>query len=101
MLRQYPFDPVSVELPCGCDQNGAAWGIDLGNGFRLALHGRIDRIDICRDGDSPRGRCVVVDYKSGQRQLDPVLLANGLQLQLLTYLNVVRSWQNPREQFGT
>ncbi len=100
MRGQYLFDPVAVELPFGDHQDGAAWGIDLGNGFRLALNGRIDRIDICRDNHSDRGRCVVVDYKSGQRQLDPVLLANGLQLQLLTYLNVVRRWQNPNEQFG-
>jgi len=41
-----------------------------------------------------------VDYKSGQRRLDPVLLANGLQLQLLTYLTVVRRWRNPLEIFG-
>ena len=100
MRGQYLFDPVAVELPFDGDQGGTASRIDLGKGCQLALHGRIDRIDIFRDGHSGRGRCVVVDYKSGQRQLDPVLLANGLQLQLLTYLNVVRRWQNPSEQFG-
>jgi ATP-dependent helicase/nuclease subunit B len=44
--------------------------------------------------------CVVVDYKSGNRQLDPVVLANGLQLQLLTYLNIVRHWHNPHALSG-
>jgi len=29
-----------------------------------------------------------------------VLMAHGLQLQLLTYLNVLRRWPNPREVFG-
>ena len=42
----------------------------------------------------------MVDYKSSQKQLDPVLMAHGLQLQLLTYLNVLRRWPNPRELFG-
>jgi ATP-dependent helicase/nuclease subunit B len=43
---------------------------------------------------------VVVDYKSSRRQLDPVLLAHGLQLQLLGYLNVIRHWPIEREPFG-
>jgi ATP-dependent helicase/nuclease subunit B len=100
MRGQYQFDPVAVELPFGDQPQGWAWEVELGEGHRLAIQGRIDRIDFFREPESDAARCVVVDYKSGQRQLDPVLLANGLQLQLLTYLNVVRSWRNPREQFG-
>jgi ATP-dependent helicase/nuclease subunit B len=42
---------------------------------------------------------VVIDYKSSQKQLDPVLMAHGLQLQLLAYLNVVRQWPNPDQLF--
>ncbi len=97
---QYWFDPVAVELPFGEQPERPAWELDLGHGHRLALEGRIDRIDLYREPQSDEARCVVVDYKSGQRQLDPVLLANGLQLQLLSYLNVARRWRNPREQFG-
>jgi ATP-dependent helicase/nuclease subunit B len=100
MRGQYQFDPVAVELPFGDQPQGWAWELELGEGHRLAVQGRIDRIDLHKDADSDAARCVVVDYKSRERQLDPVLLANGLQLQLLTYLNVVRSWRNPREQFG-
>jgi ATP-dependent helicase/nuclease subunit B len=100
MRGQYLFDPVAVELPFGDQPQGWAWELELGESHRLAVQGRIDRIDLHRDPDSDAARCVVVDYKSRQRQLDPILLANGLQLQLLTYLNVARSWRNPREQFG-
>jgi ATP-dependent helicase/nuclease subunit B len=41
-----------------------------------------------------------VDYKSSQKQLDPVLIAHGLQLQLLAYLSVLRHWPDPIEAFG-
>jgi ATP-dependent helicase/nuclease subunit B len=73
----------------------------LGDGRKLLLHGRIDRIDLCRremDGDS--ALCVVVDYKSSQRQLDALFMQNGLQLQLPAYLNVLRHWPDPRGVFG-
>ena len=136
MRGQYAFDPVAVELPFGDDAGVfPAWELDLGEARRLQLHGRIDRVDICREtgdgvvddqksGDatplslSPGERagvragvlstnssptsapCVVVDYKSGGRQLDPLLMANGLQLQLAAYLNVLRHWPNPGPIFG-
>jgi ATP-dependent helicase/nuclease subunit B len=100
MREQYQFDPVAVELPFGEDEGSPAWIIDLGQGHRLELYGRIDRVDLWRDEQAKEALCVVVDYKSSQKQLDPVLLAHGLQLQLLTYLNVLRHWPNPREMFG-
>ena len=43
---------------------------------------------------------MVVDYKSSPKQLDSVLLAHGLQLQLLSYLNVLRRWPDPKTLFG-
>jgi ATP-dependent helicase/nuclease subunit B len=100
MARQYAFDPVAVELPFGESDTHPAWELDLGEGRRLALRGRIDRVDVCRDASSDEALCVVVDYKSSQKKLDSLLIANGLQLQLLAYLNVLRHWPNPRELFG-
>jgi ATP-dependent helicase/nuclease subunit B len=101
MRDQYSFDPVEVELPFAEEQGRfPAWNLDLGDGHRLLLHGRIDRIDICRDADSDNAFCVVVDYKSSQKQLDPLLMAHGLQLQLPAYLSVLRHWPNPRPLFG-
>ena len=100
MAQQYRFDPVAVELPFGPDGDSPAWSIDLGNGKRLALYGRIDRVDLFRKAGG-EALCVVVDYKSSQKQLDPVLMAHGLQLQLLTYLNVLRYWPNPSSRFSS
>lgn len=98
MHEQYQFDPVAVELPFGGEDASPSWDIELEHGHRLELHGRIDRVDLCRNGEE--AWCVVVDYKSSLKQLDSLLLAHGLQLQLLAYLSVLRRWPNPTETFG-
>jgi ATP-dependent helicase/nuclease subunit B len=100
MRQQYLFDPAQVELPFGYQTDSPAWAADLGAGHHLELHGRIDRVDLCPQADGNAALCVVVDYKSSQKQLDTVLVENGVQLQLLAYLNVLRHWPDPRVLFG-
>ena len=100
MRGQYEFDPVAAELDFGGENSSApAWEIDLGSGHTLALQGRIDRVDLCRESGE-RAWCVVMDYKSGGKKLDAVLMEHGVQLQLPAYLNALRHWKNPRETFG-
>ncbi len=90
MREQYQFDPVKAEFAFGEKHVAPALKIDLSAGHQLALGGQIDRIDLCRDGE--RTLAVVMDYKSSARKLDNVLVANGIQLQLLAYLAAVRNW---------
>ena len=99
MRTQYRFDPMEVELPFG-DDSFPAWEIALDHGQRLQLKGRIDRVDTCPTNNPDEAWCVVVDYKSSQKQLDPLLMEHGLQLQLPAYLNVLRRWPDPRTLFG-
>jgi ATP-dependent helicase/nuclease subunit B len=99
MHSQYEFDPVEVEFAFGEDGT-PAWRLDLGQGHGLELKGRIDRIDLFRQPGSDSALCVVLDYKSSQKQLEPVLVQHGLQLQLLMYLNVLRQWLDPKAIFG-
>jgi len=97
MRGQYKFDPVKAEWEFGFEKSHApAWEINLSAGHKLALRGKIDRIDLCRDGEN--SLAVVTDYKSSQRKLDSVLVEHGIQLQLLAYLAAVRSW--PTEILG-
>jgi len=100
MRGQYEFDPAVAELEFGFGAGGTpAWEIDLGEGHKLTLRGRIDRIDLYREtGD--RALYVVMDYKSGQRKLDKILVEHGVQLQLLAYLAAVRHWPDPHALFG-
>jgi ATP-dependent helicase/nuclease subunit B len=62
----------------------------LGGGRQLLLRGRIDRVDLWREPGADTALCVVIDYKSSEKKLDPVLLEHGVQLQLLSYLNVLQ-----------
>jgi ATP-dependent helicase/nuclease subunit B len=97
---QYEFDPALAEVAFD-DKPGApipAWNLPLGPdlpGCQLSLHGRIDRVDLWRDPAGETALAVVIDYKSAGKKLDPILIENGVQLQLLAYLNVLRHWKNP------
>src|ERR1017187_9971222 len=100
---QYDFDPAAAELGFGGkDDRAPAWGIDLGSGRKLALQGRIDRVDLWRSLRTATGEAlaVVTDYKSGGKKLDALLVENGVQLQLLAYLGALRHWKNPSDFFG-
>jgi len=100
-MRHYEFDPAAVELAFG--REGAklpAWEIDLGGGRRIQFRGIIDRIDLCRTRGAESALAIVVDYKSGARKLEEILMEHGLQLQLAAYLAVLRRLDSPREIFG-
>lgn len=84
--RHYSFDPTEVEVSFGL--KGAQlppWRIELSDGRVLKLRGRIDRVDLCRTG-ADEALVVICDYKSSGKQIDPVKLEHGLELQLLSYL---------------
>jgi len=100
-MAHYEFDPCEVELGFGVE-NGPlpAWEIDLGGGRRLVFRGYIDRVDLCRVGQTDEALAVVVDYKSSARKLDKILMAHGLQLQLPAYLSVLRHLRDARKTFG-
>ena len=81
--------PLGFEVPFGGATQGEALGrrepvtIDLGNGLRFRLRGRIDRIDRLADGSYE-----VVDYKTGRAYLTGGLdarFAGGRQLQHALY----------------
>jgi ATP-dependent helicase/nuclease subunit B len=84
-MAQNEFDPAHVELGFGRDDSKLpALEVDLEEGHRLALRGVIDRIDFAEVAGETWA--MVLDYKSGARELDPLLLNTGLQLQLPAYL---------------
>jgi ATP-dependent helicase/nuclease subunit B len=91
-MRTYQLDPSFVELSFGLpDSPLPPWRIPLGDDRALALRGLVDRVDLSPGADESRW-CVVLDYKSGAKKLDPLLLHNGLQLQLASYLGAIQSF---------
>jgi ATP-dependent helicase/nuclease subunit B len=100
-MAHYQFDPQQSELGFGTgDEKLPAWELDLGSGRRLLFRGKIDRVDVCGKAGADQGLAVVIDYKSGALKLENILMANGLQLQLLAYLAVLRHLASARELFG-
>jgi ATP-dependent helicase/nuclease subunit B len=100
LREQNQFDPVVSELDFGSKESPqTAWEINLANGKKLALTGRIDRVDLYRDPDGS-ALAVVLDYKSSHKKLAALFVEHGIQLQLLAYLNVLRHWKKPHQFFG-
>ena len=99
LREQNDFDPSHAELDFGIG-NAPAMELDLDGGKKLALKGRIDRVDLWHDEKSGDALALVLDYKAGGKKLDALLVEHGIQLQLLAYLSVLRRWKNPRDIFG-
>ena len=68
--------------------------IALSEDERLLLKGRIDRLDVCREGDRLYLR--IIDYKTGNTAMDLTELSEGLQLQLAVYLNAAMELEKKR-----
>jgi ATP-dependent helicase/nuclease subunit B len=101
MREQYEFDPAAVELDFGEEHSPLpAWTIPLDGGHELSLRGRIDRVDLCRESPGGNGMAVVLDYKSSRKKLDPLLVENGIQLQLPAYLSALLHFVDARRVFG-
>lgn len=84
------FRPVAFEVGFGPQESWRGWQIALPTGGNVVLEGRIDRIDIARqpEGEDDRFWIRIVDFKSGQRDLDQDEVAQGVTLQLPVYLKV-------------
>ncbi len=88
-MRQSAFLPTDTELAIGRlgseeEDHTQPFTLQLPNGIRICLNGRIDRVDSCTEDGKTYLR--VVDYKTGRQDF---LLANlyyGLNLQMLLYL---------------
>lgn len=86
------FRPQHAELAFGLEEEGLpGLKIDVDEERSVLLRGRIDRIDLLPLAEEPgKALVVVADYKSSVKSLEAKPLWNGLQLQLLSYLHVVR-----------
>ncbi|NTU33631.1 helicase-exonuclease AddAB subunit AddB [Brevibacillus sp. HB1.1] len=96
------FAPVGLEVSFGPSSDLPGLALTLENGVELQLIGRIDRVDQSLDSEVPYLR--VIDYKSSPKQLSLSDVWNGLNLQLLVYLDVVvanaEEWLGKKAEMG-
>lgn len=79
------FLPEGYEWSFSFLEDLSSVNFPLGEEGQMRLKGRIDRVDVRKEGDKIYAK--VVDYKSGSAQFSLVSLYHGLQLQLVVYLN--------------
>ncbi|MGN0158448.1 MAG: helicase-exonuclease AddAB subunit AddB [Brotaphodocola sp.] len=84
-IKKGDFIPVGFEMAFTAADNLKALKISLTGDEELHLRGRIDRMDICQDGNQVYVK--IIDYKSGSASFDLLALYYGLQLQLVVYLD--------------
>ena len=93
-LLRGAFEPSAFEASFQERQDLASERLQLSDDVELQLVGRIDRLDICNDGD--RRLVKVIDYKTGHMSFDLNALYEGLQLQLALYLNAAVELEQAR-----
>ena len=82
-IRESRIEKMYLETSFGRKGVFPALTINTSSG-KVYVEGRIDRVDICPDGDGKYVR--VIDYKSGNVKFNKSLIEKGLSLQLMVYL---------------
>ncbi|MCQ2569466.1 MAG: PD-(D/E)XK nuclease family protein [Limosilactobacillus sp.] len=99
--QQFQFNqarPVMTEQSFGHQEYGLpALTQTLADGTLIQLRGRIDRIDQLPD----QQQAYIVDYKSSDRKFDLVKAYEGLDLQLLAYLDAAQAALPDQQFMGT
>ena len=85
-IKNSEFDVAGSEMTFGENSNYPAVTIELSEGNKLVLNGKIDRVDIAKTEEGKFLR--VIDYKSSSKAINLSNVFYGLQLQLITYLDV-------------
>lgn len=91
-IKRSGFEPSGYEVGFGINGDFPPITIELPSGERINLIGRIDRVDRMEREDGTYIR--VVDYKSGSKAFNLSDVYNGLQIQLLVYLDAMLSSQD-------
>lgn len=95
-IKKGGFEPSGHEVTF--DENGKypPISIELPSGERVSLIGRIDRVDTMEGEDGVYVR--IVDYKSGNKDFNLSDIYNGLELQLLIYLDAILEYASKNTQ---
>lgn len=89
-IRRSNFNPIGYEIDFGEGGNFQSITIQLESGKKIFLTGRIDRADALKTREGTYLR--IIDYKSGDKEFKLSDVYNGLQVQLIAYLDAI--WEN-------
>lgn len=86
-IKMSSFDVFGSEVQFGNGKEYPEIEIELESSNKIVLNGKIDRIDVAKIDNEKYIR--IIDYKSSDKQISLSDVYNGIQLQLLTYLDAV------------
>ena len=86
-LKYSDFEILGNEVEFGVGKTYKPITVELENGKKVEITGKIDRIDIGKIDDDTYVR--IIDYKSSIKKLDINQVEAGLQIQLITYLDAI------------
>lgn len=91
-IRNSRFSVLGHELEFSNNGKYKPIIIDLQDGKKIEITGKIDRVDLGTLGDKNYVR--IIDYKSSIKNLDMKQVEAGLQIQLITYLDAISKQEN-------
>lgn len=95
-MQKGDFVPYGHEVFFGEGYKIPAIVVELENGEKIYLEGRIDRIDVLEEEKDNYFK--IIDYKSGDKEFNLSDVYYGLQLQLLVYLEAVMALKGPLKE---
>lgn len=90
-IKKGSFIPKRFELAFSAENDYRSLNVELSEDEVLHLRGRIDRMDVYEDAANVYVK--IIDYKSGNQAFDLAAVYQGLQLQLVVYLNAAMEMQ--------
>ena len=98
-LRKGSFRPQHFEKSFSYKDKLESAHVRLSDTQDMSLRGKIDRIDVCEQGDELFVK--IIDYKSSEKNFELSNVYYGQQLQLLTYMNTaleILKKENPAKE---
>lgn len=96
-MKLSDFEPADFELQIGSSEPQVpALEIDLPDGGKVILNGKVDRVDVLKTEEQTFVR--VMDYKTGSKSFKLVDVLHGLNMQMLLYLFAIKA--NGKERYG-
>lgn len=81
------FEVLGTEIAFENGKNYPPITLDLEDGKKIEITGKIDRVDIAKMNDGKYIR--IIDYKSSAKNIELNKVVAGLQIQLLTYMDAI------------
>lgn len=86
-IKAGEFNIYGSEVEFGKDKQYPAIEIELADGKKLSLTGKVDRVDVA---ETEEGKFIrIIDYKSSNKKIKLSDVYYGVQLQLLTYIDAL------------